>query len=475
MALKLWGSLLLAVIPAAALEVSVPKDGSASLVFSGENGVIIENSIFVGSSRGSQKLVTSAKGAVARAIALQPSVEYKVDGSKVDVDILAVAQQVGDKGGTSGTPAAPSLVPDVPFVSDIQIIGLPTPTATTPAKPVEPVGGGDGAEEEPSATRTGKIPRPTFVTIPVPPTEETGGAPVPIPMPLPTSGVTPDKPVEGAPLEPDVPAPAKPVEPDVPAPVKPVEPDVPKPAEPVEPDVPAPVEPAEPVKSEEPVPPLEPLKPTEPTEPTEPAKPEPPVVAPPTEEEEEDEDQIITTAAFTFASGDHLYGIWEYPFNGAITNEDVTFDVKGLYGDQPGVNYANARAPFFFSKSGFGVYVDTLSMGTFSFSEGRANFSFKGDAKVKYTVLFNPDLKSLLKQYANLSSKPEMVPDSGFGPIFWSDNMEQDFHGNVSNAEENYYDIADHLLENEIRATGMFADRKCFTNSLNGNANWDCF
>lgn len=44
--------------------------------------------------------------------------------------------------------------------------------------------------------------------------------------------------------------------------------------------------------------------------------------------------------------------------------------------------------------------------------------------------------------------------------MFWSDDFEEDFHAGVSNAQENYYDVVDHLYYNEIKATAMFADRE---------------
>lgn len=175
---------------------------------------------------------------------------------------------------------------------------------------------------------------------------------------------------------------------------------------------------------------------------------------------ESEDPAAVTTAAFSFVANEIFYGVWEYPWNGTITNQNVNFEVKGLFGDQPGVNYANARAPFFFTRSGFGVYVDTLEMGSFHFSSSGANFTF-GKPSLAYNVLYNRNLKELLMQYANMSSKPSLPPDSGYGPIFWSDNILTDFHGNVTNAEQNLYDIVDNLYFNKIRATGMFADRQC--------------
>ncbi len=58
--------------------------------------------------------------------------------------------------------------------------------------------------------------------------------------------------------------------------------------------------------------------------------------------------------------------------------------------------------------------------------------------------MFNQNLTALLMQFANLSSKISMPPETGYGPIFWSDDFEQDFHQGVVNAQENYYDAVNH-------------------------------
>jgi len=102
-------------------------------------------------------------------------------------------------------------------------------------------------------------------------------------------------------------------------------------------------------------------------------------------------------------------------------------------------------------------------MGSFDFSQpDLASFNFNTSSLTYYIILPKEegDFKSLIKEYMGLSSKIEMPPDSGFGPTFWSDDFTQDFHGNVTNAQENYFDVINHLTEYHIRATDMFADRK---------------
>lgn len=172
-------------------------------------------------------------------------------------------------------------------------------------------------------------------------------------------------------------------------------------------------------------------------------------------------------AVFSTDAAD-VFGVWEYPFAGAITNANVSFDLKGV-GNSDGINWSNARAPFFIAAGagtgeagGYGVYADTLAMGSYDFGvPGQAQFIFNTSSLVCYIVLPREpgDFKSVLKEYTALSARISMPPDSAYGPTFWSDDFEQDFHGAVSNAQENIYDVVNHLYYNEIHATSMFADR----------------
>lgn len=168
-------------------------------------------------------------------------------------------------------------------------------------------------------------------------------------------------------------------------------------------------------------------------------------------------------ARFTTSKDELFYGVWEYPFSNKLTNQDITFDLKGV-GNAEGINWSSARAPFFISTdgSGYGVYIDTLAMGSFAFSSGQTQFIFNTSSLVYYIIQPDHpgDYKSIIEKYTALSARIEMPPDSGYGPIFWSDNFEEDFHGDVTNAEENYYDVINHLHANKIRSTAMFADRE---------------
>jgi hypothetical protein len=54
-------------------------------------------------------------------------------------------------------------------------------------------------------------------------------------------------------------------------------------------------------------------------------------------------------------------------------------------GNSVGINWDNARAPFFFSSAGYGVNSDMLHMGTYDFS--LAQFIFNTSSLMYYIVL----------------------------------------------------------------------------------------
>ena len=167
-------------------------------------------------------------------------------------------------------------------------------------------------------------------------------------------------------------------------------------------------------------------------------------------------------ARFSAPESANFYGVWEYPWDGQqLANTGVDFELKGVGGSH-GVNWDNARAPFFFTDAGYGVYTDTLDMGSYNFKQpGAAEFIFNSSTLVYYIIVPKErnDFKSIMTAYAELGNTIYMPPDSAYGPNFWSDDFEQDFHHGVHNAQENYYDVINHLYDYQIHATSMFADR----------------
>ena len=175
-------------------------------------------------------------------------------------------------------------------------------------------------------------------------------------------------------------------------------------------------------------------------------------------------------ARFSASHGARFYGVWEYPFNNQINNANVTFDLKGV-GNNIGINWCNARAPFFLTSAGYGVYAHTLKMRSYSFeAPGDAQFIFNSSSLTYYVILpkNSGGLKSVIEQYTELSARSEVPAVSGLGPTFWSDDFTLDFHGSVSNAQENIQDVVNHLYDNRIRATSIFADRPYGS----GNRSW---
>ncbi|KAH8816725.1 glycosyl hydrolases family 31-domain-containing protein [Xylogone sp. PMI_703] len=190
-------------------------------------------------------------------------------------------------------------------------------------------------------------------------------------------------------------------------------------------------------------------------------------------------DAAVVGARFLDGRNEHSYGAWEYPWFGQLDN-NVSFPLEGV-GNAEGVNWCNARAPFFISSAGYGVYIaDTEEMGYFDFTkDGTVQFSFLSNTGSLTYYIIGPtshekDFKSIISTYTSLSAREQMSPDSSYGPTFYSDDFEQDFHGYVTNAEQNYYDVVDHLYYNQIHASALFADRPYGTGNMSfGNFDFD--
>jgi len=170
----------------------------------------------------------------------------------------------------------------------------------------------------------------------------------------------------------------------------------------------------------------------------------------------------IIGAEISFDQEQLFYGVWEYPFDQTVNNKNVTYDVKGLYGlKHPGTDWASGRTPYFFTRSGLGFYMDTNKIGRYNFNEEEQSVTFAfNTTKLTYYVFYDPEPVKVLEKYAKLSNTAELPPESGFGPIFWNNDWNTHWPEGVTNAEENYYDVVDHLYYNQIRSTAMFADRE---------------
>ncbi|RDW76799.1 uncharacterized protein DSM5745_06791 [Aspergillus mulundensis] len=188
-------------------------------------------------------------------------------------------------------------------------------------------------------------------------------------------------------------------------------------------------------------------------------------------------------AQFNVSTDAKHYGVWSYPFNRSIINDDIAFDIKGLQGND-GINYASARSPFFIDSSGFAVYADTQAMGSYEFpastSDGQGQISFRFDTTdlTYYIILPRSDgrdkFKSLLTQYASLTDPSPLWSPRGYGPMFWHNDFQREsaWPEGVSSAQEFVADVVDKLAGEKVRASAIMVDRPYGTGT-EGWGNYD--
>jgi alpha-D-xyloside xylohydrolase len=155
--------------------------------------------------------------------------------------------------------------------------------------------------------------------------------------------------------------------------------------------------------------------------------------------------------------GDHYYGVWEYPFGGNIDNRGADFDFGGTR-QLPDVNYSNARAPFYMTSRKYGVYVETVAQGHFTFSQsGKTAFSFQ-DKKLTYDVIYGPSYADVLNRYNAIAGPAVMPPIWAFDSIWWRDDNHEDLR-DAANAQDKVIEDADRLRSLHIPASIMWLDR----------------
>lgn len=170
-----------------------------------------------------------------------------------------------------------------------------------------------------------------------------------------------------------------------------------------------------------------------------------------------------TGAIFAGNQSTKHYGVWGYPFNESLTNEDIHFDLKGLQNNK-GVKYSSARAPFFMASDGYAVYTDTMSMGSYNFDNDKSvEFIFNSTQLTYYIIMPKEknDFKSLITQYAHLSDTTALWSPKAYGPMFWHNDWQRTsgWPTGVENSEEFVRDTVDQLFHNKIRASAIMVDR----------------
>jgi alpha-D-xyloside xylohydrolase len=170
--------------------------------------------------------------------------------------------------------------------------------------------------------------------------------------------------------------------------------------------------------------------------------------------------------------GEHYYGIWEYPFEGAIDNRNADDDFLGLR-RLPDVNYASARAPFYLTSRKYAIYVESTARGHYAVArESRTSFTFAGN-NLTYDIIYGPSYADMLQRYNVLGGASLMPPTWAFDSIWWRDDHHHDLR-DVTDAQEKVIDDADRLRKLRIPASAIWLDRPYGTGDMGwGNMDFD--
>ena len=160
--------------------------------------------------------------------------------------------------------------------------------------------------------------------------------------------------------------------------------------------------------------------------------------------------------------GEEYYGVWEYPLNGGLSNRGVEREIGTLL-DTPHLKWANAKAPFFFTNKGYGIYAKTEAYGRAEFAkQGRTNLMF--DEKAVTLSLYMGEPKQILAAYNREAGPSVLPPDWAFGAFWWRNNPQKHYPNGVGNAQENIlYDVTQ-LKKHRIPGTAIWIDRPFMAN-----------
>lgn len=171
--------------------------------------------------------------------------------------------------------------------------------------------------------------------------------------------------------------------------------------------------------------------------------------------------------------GEHYYGIWEGS-DGGIDDRGVEQELLGLR-HMADVNYPSARAPFYVTSRGYGVYVQSEAPGRYAVAvKGRTVASFD-DERLQYSILYGPSYAEIFRRYNDLAGGLAMPPTWAFDSIWWRDDDHQDWEENgVSSSQELVMKDAEMLATHRIRASALWLDRPYGTGRYGwGNMDFD--
>jgi len=169
--------------------------------------------------------------------------------------------------------------------------------------------------------------------------------------------------------------------------------------------------------------------------------------------------------------GEHYYGLWEH-VDGGIDNRGVDQEMLGLRHVQD-VNYPSARAPFYVTSRGYGIYTQSDARGRYKIAiKGETIASFDDD-KLQYSIIYGPSYAQILERYNKLSGGSFMPPLWAFDSIWWRDDHHKDWEENgVKSSQELVLKDAEALRAHRIPSSAIWLDRP-FGTGRNGWGNMD--
>jgi alpha-D-xyloside xylohydrolase len=176
----------------------------------------------------------------------------------------------------------------------------------------------------------------------------------------------------------------------------------------------------------------------------------------------------------TFADqGEHYYGVWENT-DGGLDTRGVRQELLGLRHVKD-VNYPSARAPFYVTSRGYGIYTQSDARGRYEIAvDGRTVASFD-DERLQYSVLYGPGYADVLRRFHDLSGGSALPPLWAFDPIWWRDDHHHDWEENgVKSSQALVLKDADVLAQRKIHASAIWLDRPYGTGRYGwGNMDFD--
>src|SRR5262245_19477810 len=174
--------------------------------------------------------------------------------------------------------------------------------------------------------------------------------------------------------------------------------------------------------------------------------------------------------------GESIYGVFEaawprrlptglYSLERGLDNRGVTANLMGnrMHAWFDGMRYSSARAPFYMTSAGYGIYTQSPWTAQYRLAvDRRISFEFD-DAELVYFVIYGPSYEDILRRYSELAGPARMPPDWALGPVWWRDDIHEDLRnpegGRHANAQEVVLGDVHQLATRRIPASAMWLDR----------------